>query len=187
MPALLTIRETSSGLVMHVHETRRYPRIVLSLLIDAIVMYFFLRAGSGTRFVILFVGVLVAVQVVRDALSHFRGTDVTLSVGNLDFSSSGHAPAGYRPSITSRADIYGLAFRKASGGGESAEYPQGLYAEHGTSGIWNDGTCLLPHLDEAQVNEAIEAILRRFPDTGTLASPKGRFESDLISLNLNRP
>jgi hypothetical protein len=29
---------------------------------------------------------------------------------------------------------------------------------------------VLPHLNETQTEEAIEAIYRRFPDTGTLAS-----------------
>ena len=116
MPAILEIRENFSGLTMHVHENRRYPHIVLSLLAGAIAMYLFLRAGSGSRLATVFVGALVAVAVLGNAISLFRGTDVTLDVGNLDFRSSGHAPAGYRPSITSRADIYNLVFRKASGG-----------------------------------------------------------------------
>jgi hypothetical protein len=45
---------------------------------------------------------------------------------------------------------------------------------------------VLPHLNETQTEEVIEAIYRRFPDTGTLASGD-RDKSHLTLLNLSQP
>ena len=75
-------------------------------------------------------------------------------------------------------------FREASGGGDENPGPKGLYVEH--SGILvNPVTCVLPHIDETQTEQVIQAILRRFPDTESLAPPRSAHPSDLVSLNLN--
>ncbi len=131
-------------------------------------------------------GGICALVIVRDIVSALRGTAVELRVTNLEFVSSGHAPEDYRPSTIARADIYNLEYREASGGGDFPELPEGLYVEHHSAGLglWNKSTCILPHLDKAQTEQFIQAIYRRFPDTGKLPST-GAFEPYLTSLNLN--
>ena len=120
-------------------------------------------------------------------ISILRGADVQLHVTNLDFVSTGHSPSDYRPSTISRADVYCLEFRKADpGGGEFPDLPQGLYLEHKSSTPWNPTTCVLPHANEMQTEEVIEAILDVFPDTGTL--PQSTDDKPyLTSLNLSQP
>lgn len=185
MAATLQIRESPKGLTIHVSESRRIGRLVLILLFGGVASYFFLHAASSSRLLQIFVGGLFILSLSRETISTLRGTDVEFNVGNLDFISAGHAPEGYKPSTISRADIYGLEFRKASGGGDLPDLPQGLYIEHHGGGRWNSETCVLPHIDKAQTGQVIEAIYSRFPDTGTLA-PTGPFEPYLTSLNLNR-
>jgi hypothetical protein len=108
-----------------------------------------------------------------------RGTDVELHITNLDFISTGHAPACYKSSSIPRADIYNLKFGEAMSG--DFEQPSGLYVEH--HGILlNPTTCVLPHIDKAQTEQAMEAIYRRFPDTAHSANS----EPYLTSLNLNQ-
>lgn len=126
--------------------------------------------------------------IVGGVISALRGTAVELHVTNLDFVSSGHAPEDYQPSTIARADIYNLEYRDASGGGDFPELPEGLYVEHlgAGLGLWNKSTCVLPHLDKVQTEQVIEAIYRRFPDTGKLP-PTGTFEPYLTSRNLNAP
>ena len=121
--------------------------------------------------------------IVKDVLCSLKGADVELLVTNLDFKSAGHAPEGYSPSIISRADINRLEFRKASGGVDGPDLPQGHYVEHRGDGLWNPGTCVLPQIDQTQTEEVINAIYSRFPETGTLspADPSG-----LILLNLSK-
>ncbi|WP_263367195.1 hypothetical protein [Edaphobacter bradus] len=111
---------------------------------------------------------------------------MTLTVTNLDLISTGHAPDGYSPSSIPRASIYNLEFREAwGGGGEDAPHPSGLYVEH--QGVLHDPvTCVLPHIDSTQTDRAIETILRRFPDTESLAPPRKAYPSDLTTLNLNK-
>ena len=71
----------------------------------------------------------IAFAVVREAISSLRGTDVRPQVGNLDLISEGHAPGGYSSSTISRATVERFEYRKASGGGDGPDYPEGLYAE----------------------------------------------------------
>ena len=134
----------------------------------------------------MFVGGLCVLSLIRELISNLRGTKVELKVKNLDFISIGHSPGGCKPSTISRAEIYGLEYRKASGGGDLPDLPEGLYVEHHGGGPWNPNTCVLPHIDKSQAEHAINAILRRFPDTGTLP-PSGPFEPYLTSLNLHLP
>jgi hypothetical protein len=62
------------------------------------------------------------------------------------------------------------------------EQPSGLYVEH--HGILlNPTTCILPHIDEAQTEQVIEAIYHRFPDTAHSSNS----EPYLTSLNLESP
>lgn len=184
MPATLDIRETPKGLTFHVHQGRRLGSILLILICASGFGYLLYRSSDTTMMRILF-GALTAFFVIRDVIGHFRGTDVTLEISNLDLISTGHAPDGYSPSSIPRASIYNLEFHRAIEGGDDAPQPSGLYVEH--QGVLHDPvTCVLPHLDEAQTRQAIETILRRYPDTESLAPPKSAYASDLITLNLNK-
>jgi hypothetical protein len=113
-----------------------------------------------------------------------RGTDVHLTVTNLDLISTGHAPDGYHPSTISRADIYNLTFSEGNGGENSQ--PSSLYVEYRGGLFVNANTCVLPHLDTNQTEQVIQAILHRFPDTTTLP-PTRPNDPGLISLNLTQP
>ncbi len=183
MPATLDIRETPEGLTFHVYQGRQLVRILLTLVFASVFGYLLYRSSDSTIMRIIF-GLSVAFVVIRDVIGHLRGTDITLRVSNLDLISTGHAPDGYGPSSIPRASIYNLEFHKAIEGGEDAPQPSGLYVVH--QGVLHDPvTCVLPHLDEAQTRQAIETILRRYPDTESLAPPKKGYASDLITLNLN--
>jgi hypothetical protein len=121
--------------------------------------------------------------IVKDLISAARGTDVELLVTSTGFVTSGHAPGGYSPASIGMEDICNLRYRQAHGGGEDREWPSGLYVELYDGSRWSPGVCMLPHLDEPQTKEVIDAILRRFPNI-----PNGPHQpSGLISLNLNKP
>ena len=182
MPATLDIRDLSDRLILRVHESANLSRTILRFLVTALVAALFLYFGHASRFVQVVFGAFALLALAREASDRLRGTDVTLEVNHLDLISRGHAPYGYSPSSIPRASIYHLAFRKDKGDGDDNPSPMGLYATQ--RGILsNPATCLLPHIDEAQTRQAIQTILRRFPDTGSLAPPA---KPDLITLNLNR-
>jgi len=184
MPATLEIRDTSHRLGIYARGPRNYGRLLLTLAVGAVATYFFLHGASSIPFQVFVV--LFSFGMVKEVIACLRGTSVQLRVGNLDLISTGHAPGGYTPSTISRADIFTLEFRKAAGGDETPELPQGLYVEYRGGGPWQSARCVLPHIDKSQTDQTIEAVYKRFPDTGTLAST-GPYESDLISLNLNQP
>jgi len=120
-------------------------------------------------------------------VTEIRDADVELRVDNLDFVSTGHSPSDYQPSTIARADVSGLEFREANeGGAEFPDLPQGLYIEHNGPAPWSSATCVLPHANRVQTNEVIEAILRLFPDTGTL--PQASNDKPYLTLlNLSQP
>ncbi len=182
----MEIRELPRGLFVWVKEPRRMSCILFGLAAGGGALYVFLRISAIPRAFAGLIGVMIAVSMVREAVSALRGTDVELHVNKLNLVSSGHAPEGYSASTISRAAIYRLEFRKSSGGGDLPESPQGLYVEHHGAGPWDSATCVLPHINEAQSAQAIASIYRCFPDTGSL-SPTGSFEPYLTSLNLGRP
>jgi hypothetical protein len=182
--ATLTIREIPDGLSIRVVEPRRPWRILLNLAVGIGMVVFFYYAKFDSYLLRLFIFGLFAVSLVREIISLLRGTEVELRITNLDFISTGHAPSGYNSSSVPRADIYWMEFRKASGGGDEAERPSGLYVEH-HGVLLNPTTCVLPHIDKAQTEQVIEAIYRRFPDTSTFA-PSANTDPYLISLNLNQ-
>jgi hypothetical protein len=184
VPATLRIREMPDGLSISVTEPRRTWRIVLTLTVGVAFAIMFYYAKGDSYLVRLFFFGFVAVSILREIISLSRGTEVELRITNLDFISTGHAPSGYGSSSVPRADIYWMEFRQASGGGEEAEHPSGLYVEH-HGVLRNPTTCVLPHIDKAQTEQVIEAIYRRFPDTSTLA-PSANADPYLISLNLNQ-
>jgi hypothetical protein len=140
---------------------------------------FFYFAKFESRLVQLFLLGIVAVAVTKDIISLLRGTDVELHITNLDFISTGRAPAGYKSSSIPRLDIYHLKFEQAMSGDH--EQPSGLYVEH-HGVLLNPTTCVLPHIDEAHTEQVIEAIYLRFPDTAHTANS----EPYLTSLNLNQ-
>jgi hypothetical protein len=178
--ATLKIRELPKGLSLRVTEPKHLGRILLSVAVAVTAALFFFHKSSSMPLDV-FVGGVFVFAIVRYLISEFRGTDVELVVTNLDFKTTGHAPDGYRQGTISRADIYNLEYRKSSGGGEDNPLPSGLYIESSDS-VWHSGSCVLPSLDEAQTQQAIDAILNRFPDTCTLPSAR---EPYLTTLNLS--
>jgi hypothetical protein len=186
MPALPGIREISSGVSARVNESRQIGRALAILAAGIFILYVVFHSTSDSQAYLYVIGGICALVIVRGVRSALRGTAVELRVTNLDFVSSGHAPEDYRPSTIARADIYNLEYHEASGGGDFPELPEGLYVEHHRvgPGPGTTSTCVLPHLDKAQTEQVMQAIYRRFPDTGQLPST-GAFEPYLISLNLN--
>lgn len=188
VPASLEIREFSSGISVRVSESRQRGRALATLAAGSFFLYLVFHSTSEPQAYLYVIGGVCVLTIVGGIVSALRGTAVELHVSNLDFVSSGHAPEDYHSSTIARADIYNLEYRDASGGGDFPELPEGLYVEHLSSGLglWNKSTCVLPHLDKAQTEQVIEAIYRRFPDTGKLP-PTGAFDPYLTSLNLNAP
>ena len=184
MLATFNIEDSPNEVIVHVSESgRSYSRVVLGALIGAGVGYLFFRSGTSRIFQIA-ICLFIAFAVVREAISSLRGTDVRLQVGNLDLISEGHAPGGYSSSTISRATVERFEYRKASGRGDGPDYPEGLYAEWSGVASWPSSKCILPGVNQSQADVVIEAIYKRFPDTGTLSPTEPR-RSDLISLNLN--
>jgi hypothetical protein len=178
MPATFRIEDRASALLVSVTEPGNYGRVALIAVVGSAVGYFFFRAATSTAFRIA-VCLFIAFAVIKDAISSLRGTAVQLQVGNLDLISKGHAPGGYGPSTISRADIERFEYRSAGGGGDAAEWPEGLYAEWRGFGPWPSSQCILPGVSQDQADAVIEAIYKRFPDTGTF--------SPIIGLNLSSP
>jgi hypothetical protein len=186
MSANLQICQTDKGLSIRVTEARSIKRILVSVLSGGLVIYFLLHGSPTSRISSVLLAGLCAFVAVKDIISAATSTDIKLLVTNLDLISAGHAPGAYAPCSISRADIYNLEFRDASGGGDSTDSPRGLYVEHHTGMSWNSSSCVLPCISEPQTEEVINAIYSRFPDTGTMA-PTGSSEQHFISLNLNTP
>ena len=185
MPAALDIHELPNRVFIRVREPRSPAKTFIRLFLNILAVGLFLYFARDSGITRVLLGVFLTFSVAREIISIFRGTDVTLEVSTFDLISRGHAPDGYSPSSIPRASIYSLEFREASGGGDESPGPKGLYVEH--SGILvNPLTCVLPHIDETQTEQVIQAILRRFPDTESLAPPRRAHPSDLVSLNLNR-
>jgi hypothetical protein len=186
MQATFEIQEIPTGLSLRVHEPRNLGLILLILPVGSVATYLFLRAAPNSGILQVSIAGVCIFFLIRGILSSWLGTAVELRVTNLDFISTGRCPEeGYKPSVTARADVYDLVYHQASGGGDDPEIPKGLYIQHHAGGILNPDICVLPHLDEAQTGQAIEAIYRRFPDTGKLV-PATPFEPYLTSLNLSQ-
>jgi hypothetical protein len=183
MPVTFNIEERADGIIVSVSESGSYGRVALGVFFGSFVAYLFVRFATSRAFQIL-ICLFIAFGVVREAISSLRGTDVKLQIGNLDLTSQGHAPGGYNSSTISRATVERFEYRKASGGGDGPDFPEGLYAEWSGFGSWSSSQCILPGVTQSQADVVIEAIYRRFPDTGTLSPNRSR-ESDLISLNLS--
>jgi hypothetical protein len=186
MPASFAIRDFPTGISVRVKESRRTWSVLATLVAGSVFLYLVFHTKDEPQGYLLVVGALCAVVIVKDIVSSLRGTAVELLVTNLEFVSHGHAPEDYTPSTIARADIYNLEFREASGGPDGPQLPKGLYVGHHREGPGpgTSSTCVLPHIDKDQVMEVIEAIYRRFPDTGKLPET-GAFEPYLISLNLS--
>ena len=184
MAATLEIRELREGLSIHVTEPPRMGRILLIVSAGAAATLFFLHVSTSSKFVQLFIGGFCATALIQYLVRGLRGTDVKLLATNLKLTSTGHATDDYKPSSIPRADIDNLEFRKASGGGDFPNLPSGLYIRH-RGMLWSSSTCVLPHIDEPQTRQVIEALYQRFPYIGPLP-PTGPFEPHLTSPNLNK-
>ena len=186
MPASLEIREVPSGISVRVKESRRKGRALAILVAGSVFLYLVFHSTDESRAYLFFVGGLCMVVIMSGVVSALRGTAVELRITDLEFVSSGHAPEDYKPSTIARADIYNLLFCEASGGGDDPELPEGLYVGHHRvgPGPGTTSTCVLPNIDKAHTEQVIEAVYRRFPDTGRLTRTGG-FEPYLISLNLS--
>ena len=183
MSVTFNIEERVDGVIVCVSEPGKYGRVALGVIFGSAVAYLFIRSAISRAFQLL-VCLLIAFGVIKDAISSLRGTDVQLQIGNFDLVSRGHAPGGYNSSTISRATVERFEYRKASGGGDGPDFPEGLYAEWSGFGSSPSSQCILPAVSQTQADEVIEAIYKRFPDTGTLSSNKSH-PSDLISLNLS--
>ena len=186
MPASLAIRDYPTGIAVRVKESRRTWSALVTLVAGSAFLYLVPHTKDEPQAYLFVVGGLCVMVIVKDIVSSLRGTAVELRVTNLEFVSYGHAPEDYTPSTIARADIYNLEFREAAGGPDGPQLPKGLYIGHHRvgPGPGTTSTCVLPHIAKDQVERVIEAIYRRFPDTGKLPET-GAFEPYLISLNLS--
>jgi hypothetical protein len=181
----LNIRELPGEIIVRVTEPRHTKSILLNVSAGAVVILLCFHGFPGLPRIVA--AVVVAIICGIQIISAFQGANVELRVNHLDFVSTGHSPSDYHPSTISRADVYSLEFREANaGGGDFPDLPQGLYVEHNGPAPWSSPTCVLPHANRGQTNEVIEAILRRFPDTGTLAQVSNE-KPYLTLLNLSQP
>ena len=185
MSVTVDVRDLPDGLSIRVTEPKKSGRIGIMFLegiAAAFVLYFVPMSPPALRW---FVGGAFVIAFLASIVVGLRGCDVGLRVTNLDLISTGHAPEGYRASTTPRADVFRFEYRDAAGGGEGPEQPQGLYVEHRSVGTWAASICILPQVNPAQTEQIIEAIYRRFPDTGML-SPSAAQSSSLVTLNLSK-
>ena len=183
MGVALKIEELPEGLTVSVVEVARVSRFMwIALQVIAACLFLWLAPFPNASFRLL-VAAIVTLVFARDLVSALRGTKVVLRVTNRDLISTGYSPGGYNASTVPRADVTNLEYRCASGGGDIPEQPEGLHVERRLFRNWNSGTCVLPLLDQAQAEEVVDRIVRRFPDTGSLTSaPPSR--SPLTSLQL---
>jgi hypothetical protein len=182
--ATLEIRELPQGLSIHVTEPPRMGHVLLIVSAGAAAAFFFLHVTTSSKLVQLSIGGLCAIALIQYLVKGLRGTDVKLLVTDLNLTSTGHATDDYKPSSIFRDEIDNLEFRKASGGGDYPNLPSGLYIKH-RGILWSSSTCVLPHIDEAQTRQVIEALYKRFPGIGPLR-PTGAFEPHLTSPKLNK-
>jgi hypothetical protein len=186
MVATLQIRDTEDGLSIRVTKGRRGWTTLLDIT-GASLFFYFLYHSSASQIVLILITAFCVFVLLKDIMSGVRGTNVEMRVTNLDLISTGQAPGGYAPSSVSRADIYNLEFKEAnSGRGRTEDLPDGLYVQHHGDASLHGHTCILPHIDKPQTEKVIQAILRRFPDTETIA-PTLSFEPYLTTLNLSSP
>jgi len=180
----LEIRDTEEGLIVSATASNATLlwRIPVEVAIGAVFIVYWYRS-TVPNFLFFVVSGILALGILKDLVSLLRGTSVELVITNSGFISSGHSPGGYYRCSVARADVRNLEYRKAAGGGDIPESPAGLFVETHDASWLSPGMCVLPHLNEEQTNQVIEAVLRRFPDL-----PSGAPEpSGLISLNLNKP
>jgi len=182
MPTTLEIREDASGIRISVAEPRRVGRALATLAAGSAFLFILVHSSSNSKAELVLFGAVLVFSVLRYVISSLCGTAVELLVTELDVISHGHAPEDYGPSVISRAEIYKLEFRNASGGGDFPELPMGLYVQYHGGLLHNPSSCVLPNINQIQTEKVIQAIYRRFPDTGKLP-PIGAFEPYLTSLN----
>lgn len=183
MLATLQIRQLEDAVYIRVKEGSSLWRI-LGNLSSLLVTIFVLRlAANLTRIQVFLVATLCVWMLLKNAYSALRGTEAELRVSNLDLISTGHAVGHYTPCVISRADIYRLEYRDRLEN-EGEEHPQGLYAVYRGDLIREANACLLPCINAHQTEQAIQVVLSRFPDTGSLPLPDTH-ASDFITLNLN--
>ncbi len=158
-------------------------RIIFEILGSAIFAYLIYRSSIRMVEGVLLLALLV-IGLVREAYVSLRGTDVRLSVEDLNFRTVGHSPGGYIQGEVAREDVLRLEYRAASGG-EDAEHPCGLYLEYNSDSPLATSICLLPHIDDQQANQVIDALRLRFPDFDRFMSQRPP-KTDLVLLNLQR-
>lgn len=170
-------------LSIRVTESKKSGRIFIQIVTGIAAGYLLYRIPLSSPALHWLAEGTLLVGLLASILSTLRGCDVELHVTNLDFTSAGRAPEGYKASTIPRADIFRLEYRDAVKDLDSVDRAQGLYAEHRGLNSWSRSTCILPQVDRAQTEQIIEAIYQRFPDTSTLSSAAAQ-PSPLITLNL---
>jgi hypothetical protein len=182
----LEIEEVPEGLsIRSVRKGSVFYALLSAIVIGAFV--FFMGRVYFHRPALL---VLTALSAVWGSSRWWRAVRVELRVNNLEIQVIGHqrsVPGLNR--IIPLSTIQRLEYRPGQehqpnkGEGES-DSPSGLYVEQ----RWK-ADCVLPHLNEQQTQEAIDAIYKRFPVIPILPPREGRDGSgrDVIRLNLDSP
>jgi hypothetical protein len=168
IPDGLSIRSVRSGSMLYA---------LFSAVVTGAVVYFLGRMYFHRPALI----VLTILAATWGSSRWWRAVRVELRITRLEMQVIGHLWSG--PSLNRHiplASIRRLEYRPNLGEGES-DRPSGLYVEQ----RWKSD-CVLPHLDEGQTRQAIDAIYRRFPMIPILPEQKDRdlFGRDLITLDL---
>jgi len=161
MPATLEIREFPDGVFVRCTEPRRIVPILLAFSCGMVITFICIRFTSASV-VRWCIGVAGSVLLARSVAGALRPTNVVLRVNELDMITTGRGPESFKPGRIPRAEISSMEFRRTGRG----DLTEGLYVEHRTAD-GSDETCVLPCIDEGQVQRVLEAIYRRFPEMGS--------------------
>ena len=173
------MKETPHGLVMRSQRSRSWWRIALAIVVSAVVVFAFSsKYVSQDR-----AALLALIAAALSGGSAYRRPVATMTMTKFEAKVTGDFGASYHfDRYVPLATIERFEFREEQGGGGNGGYqPSGLYAE-----LRYRATCILPFLNEAQTERAIEAIYARFPEI-PLQPQESRsllFESDVIKLDL---
>lgn len=172
----LEIREYRDGLLIKARQRHSLAQGIFSATIAAAFVVLVVK-----RFVSLPVLILVVVLAAGFGFAQvLREKEAELNVTNLEFRTSGYFGGDYRARRSlSSADVRWLEYQEDRGGIESSYHPAGLYA------VLRVGeACMLPHVNEQQAGEIIEAIAKRFPDFSKRWHSESPFGEHFTTLGL---
>jgi len=176
--------ETPEGFTIHVERPRSWVETILNAAACGVVTYIFIRYVPQMSAIIA-----NSISIVVAALAGYsRGQprSITTTITKFEAHIVGTVSGGYRPPpYVPLADISYLEYREAvSGGGETADQPEGLWAV-----LENSSACLVPYIEKSQTEALVTAIHKRFEHIlGSAPSRSTGFSATgLIQLNLNKP